>query len=574
MKRRIFYLVLLYGLYSCSTDEEIENYNCQSDLSFKTEVVLKERDPQYALDFPQRIKTRGATVNVSDGINDFLGYSYNLNTFPLGTALNIGNPIIDMDKLRAQESFYVKEIDVNVQEMQSFSYSSFDRYSFKSKDTEKITAGFSVNLGLFSLGNKNTVETIYTKNVANETKRVFGQLDVNVCGRKHFISTSSNLKNKIKVQYLNNSFVEEIHSITMPEFIETYGALVLTNYFTGGRLTAIYSGLYTSDDDTNIKEKNVDIDISATYGAPKDSAGASANFGIGSKYYREEQVTKKISGLKVSIKAIGGNLNYASFSSPQDITNINIDLSAWMSSLSPDTYRMIDINKGGLVPLSDFVLEDNLKSHIREYLMSGEFYNTEKELREPYIEIIRRKIQGLTFLVPLLVTKTGDRVGLGMEMMDATDSESTIETKIQQWKNKIEKMFGLKIITRTVVSDLDPIYPNWTFEIAPINFFDENAFSKYIDKDNNILYLLYDKKFSKSSNVASILSTLPESIRNKANALNVDKKYRSEFSEKVGFSIYGYNRALNLYALADFVNRLPEIVIAPEELLEYELIAL
>lgn len=573
MKKVIFYLVLIYSLYSCSDDEGIINCDNQLNLPYKTAVVLKERDSRYTLDFPQRVKTR-SVVNVSAGINDYLGYSYDLNNFPLGTALNVGNPIIDMDKLRTQEGFYVKEIDVDIQDMHSFSYSSFDRYSFKSKDSEKITAGFSLNLGLFSLGNKNTVETIYTKNIANEAKRVFGQLDAYVWGRRHYITTSSNLKNKIKLKYLNKSFVEEIHSITMREFIETYGALVLTNYFTGGRLTAVYSGLYTSNDETDIKEKNIAIDISATYGAPKDSVSASANLGIGSKYYKEENSTKTVSGLEISVKAIGGNLNYASFSSPQNITNVNIDLSAWMASLSPETYRMVDIDKGGLVPLSEFVLEDNLKAHIVRYLENGGLNNQQLNLQEPYIEIIRREMQGFTFLVPLLVTKTGDRVSLGMELMNSTDSELTIATKMQQWVNKIEKMFGLKIVTKTVVSDLDPIYPGWTWEIAPIEFFDVNAFAKYVDRDNNILYLLYDTKISNSFDAASVLSILPDGIKNKANALNIDHNYRLGSSRKVGFSIFGYNRALNLYALTEFVNQLPEITIAPEDLLEYELIAL
>lgn len=571
MKKNIFYSIFLCCLFSCSTDEEIFNRSYQPNMVQETVTVLKEREQKYALDFPHRTRTRGST-NVMTGINDYRGYSYKLNSFPLGTALNVGNPIIDVDKLRTQESFYVGEIDINTQEMHSFSYSSFDRYSFKSKDTEKITTGFFIDLGLFSLGNKNTVENIYTKNVANETKRVFGQLDVNVLGRRYFISTSSNLINKIKIKYLHSSFIEEIHSITMREFIETYGALVLTNYFTGGRLTAIYSGIYTGDDNIDVKEENIDMDISATYGAPKEFTSGSANIGIGSEYYREEQTSKKISGIKVSIKAVGGNLNYATFSSPQDITNINIDLSKWMASLSADNYRMIDLDKGGLVPLSEFVLEENFKSHINRYLQAN-YLSSENNLQEPYIEILRREIQGFRFLIPSLVTKTGDRVLLGSELLDPTDSESTIEAKIQQWKNKKEKIYGLKILTRTFISDGDPILYDWTFDIG-MHSFDENVFSKYIDKNNNMLYLLYDKKNSKSSNAVSILSLLSGDIKDKANMLKVGGNVRSEFSEKVGITIYDYDRALNLYGLTEFVSKLPEVSITPEELLNYDLIAL
>lgn len=571
MKKIICFAFLCF-LLSCTGEDDILNESGKVQLSSETVTVLQERNPNYPLEYPLRVKTRGA-VNSSSDVNNFLGYSYNLKSFPLGTALNVGYPIVDVAKLKAEEGSYVTDDRyAGVQDVTSFSYSTFDRYTYKSKDTEKVVTGFNLDFKLFSIGNKNTIETIYSKDIINEKQRVFGQLNARVCGRRYSIAMSSNLKKKIKQKYLQKTFIDEIHSITTNEFVEIYGPFVLINYFTGGRLTAMYSGIYIGNDVTDTKEKNIDIDINASYGPGSDTIGGKVNVGIGSKYYRQEMTSKKISNMEVSVKAVGGNLNYATFTTPQNIANVNIDLSRWMSSLTPETYRMIDIDTGGLVPLSEFVIEYNLRSHLERYLSSGNSDSDIKYFQEPYIEIIRREVQGLRLLIPILKAKNGDGVLLsGAILLDPTDSESTIQTKIQQIKNEKAKIFGLKFTTRKYVNDIEPLLPDWTFDIGLMEC-GENVFSKYIDKENNILYLLYNNPQAKALNNAAF-SLLSQIIGN--SKLKISAKGNSgAYPQKVGWSFYDYNRSLNLYGLTDFVQKLPEIKVDSEELLNYQLIAL
>lgn len=73
----------------------------------------------------------------------------------------------------------------------------------------------------------------------------------------------------IKLGYLNPSFRNELYSITMAEFVKEYGALVLKDFYTGGRVSAIYSGIYSSSDLVETKEKNIENDINASYGPKK-----------------------------------------------------------------------------------------------------------------------------------------------------------------------------------------------------------------------------------------------------------------------------------------------------------------
>lgn len=566
--KKIAYYVLLCFAISCTAEDVTINESSRTRSLEETVTILKERDSKYPLEFPKRIKARSAVEPLSEN-NNYLGYSYDLENFPLGTSLNIGSPIIDVDKLKAQEDFYIKDIGANVQDMKSFSYSTFDRYTYNSKDTEKVTTGLDLNFGIFSFGNKNTIETIYTKNIANESKRVFGELDVNVWARKYYIKMSSHLKKKIIQKYLNKTFIEEIHSITSREFIETYGPFVLVDYYTGGRLMALYSGVYEGNDATDIKEKNITIDIRATYGTPKDTAGGNASIGIGRNYYKEEMTSKKISNMAVSIRAVGGNLNYASFTSPDNIANVNIDLSKWMTSLTPDTYRMVDIANGGLIPLSDLILEYNLQTHIKRYLYSGDFFSNRINLQEPYIEILRREVQGFRFIVPILWTKYGDGITIdGMFLSDPTSSEAKIQAEIQQLVNEKAKIYGLKIQTSTYVDDINPIIPETVFDLGIMDY-SERLFSKYIDKENNTLYLLLNRGHINRSN-SSEFSNLSRKIKNSGLKLKAEADTR-DYSMKVGWSFYDYNRSLNLYGLTEFVKSLPEITIDPIELQDYRI---
>lgn len=90
--------------------------------------------------------------------------------------------------------------------MEPFSYSTFDRYTLKSKDTEKVTTGFNINVKLFSFGNKKTVDEVFTKDVVNESKRVYGQLDIAMLGVRHKLPISLDLIKKIMLNYLNEIF--------------------------------------------------------------------------------------------------------------------------------------------------------------------------------------------------------------------------------------------------------------------------------------------------------------------------------------------------------------------------------
>ena len=75
--------------------------------------------------------------------------------------------------------------------------------------------------------------------------------------------------------------------------------------------------------------------------------------------------TKSFSELHVSIKTLGGAYGYNVATPPYDVKSTSINLTSWLQSLNDSrTHTMIDIQDGGLYPISDFILEENLSKDI------------------------------------------------------------------------------------------------------------------------------------------------------------------------------------------------------------------
>ena len=577
MKRYLsIVFICLVIISSCSLDKE-NNFEDKETKGYCVSYTIKERDSRYPLNLDIYKRKAKKSPDSSEPLSlekgDYLGCSYRLDNFPLGTSQNIGIPIINMKKLKKQESIYVTEREIGQQTATAFSYSDFNRYANKSKETEKINSGIKLNLGIFSIGSKKTMESIFTNSIINENKRIFGELNVEVLAKRYAIEMSPNLQKKITFNYIYPEIKEEMYTMGTANFIESFGPLVLTGFHTGGRVTAMYTGHYKSNHTTETMERNMDQDISASFGT-----NGEGSFGLGGSHYKETETSYEISDMKISVKSIGGNLSFTSFSAPKDIASLNVDLGGWINSMSSETsYQMIDIIPKGLHLISDFFLERNILCDVQEYLSKGEL--PLKEIREPYIEITRRDIQGLTFLVATLMTKRGDRILLAYQNLTPV-SEELKQQYIQSLTKEKSEVYGLKIIYTRNTSDVDPVIPSLTYELG---FYHETLLKKYIDEKNNMLYLLYDgSKKGKSIQNIPLRAMIPDIIplsdwENPLYEIEIDENGVMSMvpdSGKYGFSIYNYEKTLDLYGLTDFVNKLPTIQVDDDDLFDYTLILL
>src|SRR5690606_20024905 len=116
-----------------------------------------------------------------------------------------------------------------------------------------------------SVGAKHKYEKAFSSEVINESRRVFGELNVYVKDASYELFVSSNNLNKIKEKYLNSFFLDELYNTPTSEFVDNYGGFVITDFVSGGRANALFSGVYTSNSNTETMEKSMDNSISASY---------------------------------------------------------------------------------------------------------------------------------------------------------------------------------------------------------------------------------------------------------------------------------------------------------------------
>ena len=427
----------------------------------------------------------------------------------------------------------------------------------------------------------------------NETNRVYGELNVDVLAKNYTLTVSSNLANKIKLYYQNPSFRDELYSITPSEFIELYGPLVLTDFYTGGRVSAIYSGMYNASASMENIEEDVDRNISASFGNKKDSTGTSGSvsFGIGAGYSSETSMSSNITNFTMSVKAIGGKLSLPAFTMPKELSQVSIDLSSWMSSMDESTYRMMDIKDGGLRPVADFILEDNLKRRLNTFGGNLNIYE-DNETHEPFILILRVPLEDAlsttlqTEIYTFLVTKNNDYILLGLSSNILVEK---LDKYTQQIVEKVSQKYGLKIVASPLIMENNPLVGGLII-MTPLYYpayFDDDLFVKYIDKENNTMYLLYDgvnsivdeslKETDSMSTLLMRMTALHPTTSSAEYYYEVDENgvhHSIPNKGKYGFTLYNYKRTLNLYGMTDFVEKLPTVEIDKEELLDYTLFAL
>lgn len=556
MKKHYLAYFLLSSLFvGCNNDNELLTEQVSED--DKGYIILQERDPNSPLILSIKDNTRSTFTNQRDGLTfkDFLGRGYKADLLPMGNPEAITSPIIDIQKLKTDHpSYFSDPKPLNKSDATSFSYSSFERFTENSSTTRKINSGFSLNMGLFSVGSKEFLTDIFTKSVIEESNRVFGELDVICRSDQYTMQTSSSILENIKQKYLLEDFKLELYNTHPSELFYNYGGFILSSFITGGKAVAIYSGSYKGTDTSETKERNMNMDINASYGFSKDNDDSlSGNLGFGKDYSYGKTTSNKFSNISTSVSTIGGSLVIPAFTPPQDINSININLSGWLSSLNDkSTHSVIDIADNGLIPLADLIPEINLKEKFSQYYKTGIKQNDIKKLRAPYIIIYFDQRYGGSFGIRIIYATFYNRFGDSINLMSkGIDITADLKNETRIMIEEINKTFNnIEIITpyssysysypsspQASNNDRDFIKKELTW-----NIFADGNMKKFIDSPNNTIYIYgsYDYKHN---------------------------------LKKIAYSIH-YDFILDTYGLKEYVNKLPSQEISHEELRKYPIHAL
>ena len=508
--KTFFYIIILSAVIpffiACSDNLDLPTSQMSAIEAENSEgdVVIQKRNPNLpevvtkAPTFEEGLTRNNATIGSSD---KFLGYGYKLyngNYIPSDFD-NFTHSILNIEAIKAYDESYVDEKYPNWNDQSSYTYYNFDDYTHFSTESKTIKTGFSLNLGLFSIGKKRTtVETFRT--FINETmEQTYGEMNILFAHGKFMLLNSSGSTKVYARQFLRRSFINNLYTSTISSVINSYGDLVVVGYYTGGRAFAQYMGNAASS--TNVEQRTKSLDTSITASLTYEGDSLNASFGFNGKNGNFDSTVYKKQDIFLRVKTLGGIQNEESaINTTMSLKDINIDLQSWRKSLNDSkNHTVIDLTQEGLFPMSDFVLERNFQRRFDD--TSKNILLPVTRLYTPSIMITRilKKTStsgdNLYEVAAVLVTRQGDQIVLSNG--NATDAElkqnednNVFLEKAKAIAEEKSKYFSSDIqISYNTTKRLNPMFRS-PLCIVLVNF-NENGFYKYYNETTNMEYL-YD----------------------------------------------------------------------------------
>ena len=516
----LFFALFAIAVSACTKEEDV--------LSFDGDVkVLKERDPNSPLILFQKqyvtpdLTTRATKVT----FDDYLGRSFRATAYPYADEENLRFAVVDIKKLEAAHKDYFNVHRIGHSVVNAFSFASFDRYQEKSQVVKKVNSGFSINVGLFKIGHKRKMTEIFGSTITDNTQNIFGELNIAIDQNFYEMQYSSNISEIIMKDYLTATFKDELYNTPIEEFYKNYGAFVLTGFVTGGRATAFYSGIYKQEATATVKEKALDNEINASFSLKNVGASADLSFGknsSGSGSSTESGVTE----ISMAIETVGGSPAYPIFTVPQKLEDVNLNLSQWMASLADTaTHSIVDIADGGLVPISAFIMEKNVKNRLGLCMKGDAMQHLLKEPQIIFERILSASSSTTTNCNVYLYTRNHEFITLDHV------SVPNIDFWIEKESERYSRIYGLTIKVNKRIG---------------------KSFIESIKKFNYDAPLM-ERSFCYKSADGAV--------------------YLLDPVQKVGYSLHN-DYLLDTYAIRSFVKLLPTHDLTFEELRKYILIAL
>lgn len=517
MKVHILLTICISAIFvSCSNDELLTNKFESAELTGV--CVLQERDPKLPtepLEYP--IETEEAYSRSNGSTVGKLGYSYFVGNSLIGNPENIGGKVLDINKIKDFDSELVDSTWINNYVSDRFAYTDYETYESHLFETKKITTGFKINLGLFSLGRKSTNLSTFSSDITSSQTVVYGELNMMYRYKSYTLKARDVERKYFARDCQTNSFKRNLYGSSIGKLIEAYGPFVLAGYVTGGKAVALFAGEGKTYDGKEKRTSAMNRAIDVSFQWPdknnsnkKDSVGGNASFGKTDSVMNGN--TYDIKNLKTKLWIAGGTPIGATLNSTIDLAKVNIDLVPWVQSLSdPSKHSIIDVTNDGLYPLSEFVLEENFKKRIDNTAMG--ITSANNKIIVPYIEITRvfnrYSTSGVALydVAAVLVTRQGDRIILRTGDISSNsdyelsrnENSSVFSAKAEDIKNNIGNIFKLKIESNSV-SRLNPLIGNpLCIDLKKINLESmqrrpqaSSGIVYIYDPDNKIAFSYYD----------------------------------------------------------------------------------
>ena len=500
-------LFIITILPSCNSEEEYINSDFLSDKPKVEDTVLIPRDPT----MPEVNRFKHKLENSKPTRSDFkiepktavsgelLGHSYRVGNSIIGDLDNAAGPVIDLEKVKSKGASRIQGFDLNMQDVKSYTYYNFDRFTDSASITNKFSSGFSLDLGIFKIGRKKIITEVFKSATTSSNEYVFGELNILKKKSKFTLNTTTASIRVYARECLTETFKENFNGSPIGNVLRDYGPFVIAGYVTGGKALGLYAAKTTSGAAYQLHEKDLKDSIQASFKISKDTEESNVSLKFNMNNGSVSTSTSNVKETQVQIRTYGGNQTSGAIIGPMKTKDMSIDLTEWLKSLADvNTHTLIDIAEGGLVPLRDFFIEKNFRHRIED--TTSEYLEALEKFREPYIEVVRvyaRTSNGkrLYEIAPVLNTRQGDKIvlstGAYKQMSDAelaeNSNDSYYSSKVREIALQKNDYFNGLAYVKNSSTWLDP------YDRKPLclrlDGFDETKAYKYIPSGMNVGYI-------------------------------------------------------------------------------------
>lgn len=491
-------IMSIISFSSCTNDiEKLAIIPTEKGQNTGDNIILQERNPNLPLE-EKLILSKPQTRKSNSGKDEiFLGYSYKIKdrNHIQGSINSLGFPIIDIDSIRKYRPSYLQEKLITVTETNIFTYNNLDKYLYDSRFGKKVSSEFTFNPKVFATEKKEAI----TKLFGNIEKATYGELEVSFIKGQSTLNHLPSSRLWYISQFQNHIFTNILYNAPMASILNEFGEFILTDYFTGGKVYALFAS--KAKEGTTAQQKEDDMYTSINTSVINLNNATSINLGFNGSNF-DATTTFKSTDTYLDMKTFGGEVSQ-SVAINTKVSNINIDLTPWRYSLKDMANNtMIDIADNSLYPLSAFVLEQNFKQRLDDTF--NEILPANKELVPPRIEIVRvlarttPSNEALYDVAAVLVTRQTDRIILSDAMASsATDEELRKNENNEVFMQKVEKIATEK--SKFFSSDIEISY-NKDTKLNPtlksplsieLTGFNERNFYRFYYEKTNIEYI-YD----------------------------------------------------------------------------------
>ena len=491
-------IMSIISFSSCTNDiEKLAIIPTEKGQNTGDNIILQERNPNLPLE-EKLILSKPQTRKSNSGKDEiFLGYSYKIKdrNHIQGSINSLGFPIIDIDSIRKYRPSYLQEKLITVTETNIFTYNNLDKYLYDSRFGKKVSSEFTFNPKVFATEKKEAI----TKLFGNIEKATYGELEVSFIKGQSTLNHLPSSRLWYISQFQNHIFTNILYNAPMASILNEFGEFILTDYFTGGKVYALFAS--KAKEGTTAQQKEDDMYTSINTSVINLNNAPSINLGFNGSNF-DATTTFKSTDTYLDMKTFGGEVSQ-SVAINTKVSNINIDLTPWRYSLKDMANNtMIDIADNSLYPLSAFVLEQNFKQRLDDTF--NEILPANKELVPPRIEIVRvlarttPSNEALYDVAAVLVTRQTDRIILSDAMASsATDEELRKNENNEVFIQKVEKIATEK--SKFFSSDIEISY-NKDTKLNPtlksplsieLTGFNERNFYRFYYEKTNIEYI-YD----------------------------------------------------------------------------------